>query len=59
LGDENAENVLVGSGSDDCFLADFGGSYTDRWVDRTLIETRAGDDQAVEKIAKSLVFPGI
>ncbi|KAH6703024.1 hypothetical protein BKA61DRAFT_494016 [Leptodontidium sp. MPI-SDFR-AT-0119] len=53
-GDGKAENVLVGSGSDDCFLVDFGGSYTDGWVDRTLMETRAGDDQAVKKIAKFL-----
>ncbi|KAH6719147.1 hypothetical protein BKA61DRAFT_271496 [Leptodontidium sp. MPI-SDFR-AT-0119] len=49
-----AENILVESGSDGCFLVDFGGSYTDGWVDRTLMETRAGDDQTVEKIAKWL-----
>jgi len=53
-GDGKAENALVGSESDDCFLVDFGGSYTDGWVNRTLVETRAGDDQAVEKIAKFL-----
>ena len=54
-GDGKAENVLVRRGSDDCFLVDFGGSYTDGWVDKTLMETRAGDDQAVEKIAKFLM----
>lgn len=53
-GDGKAENVLVGSRSDDCFLVDFGGSYADGWADRTLMETRAGDDQAVKKIAKFL-----
>jgi hypothetical protein len=53
-GDGKAENILVGSESDDCFLVDFGGSYTDGWVDRALMETRAGDNQAVEKIAKLL-----
>ena len=53
-GDGKAENVLVGSRSDDCFLVDFGGSYTDGWVDRTLMETRAGDNQAVKQIAKFL-----
>lgn len=46
--------VLVGSESDYCFLIDFGGSYTDGWVDKNLMETRAGDDQAAEKIAKFL-----
>jgi tRNA A-37 threonylcarbamoyl transferase component Bud32 len=53
-GDEKAENVLVGSESDDCFLVDSGGSYTDGWLDRTLMETRAGDYQAVEMIVKFL-----
>ena len=46
--------MVWGNGSDDCFLVDFGGSYTDGWVHRTLMETRSGDDQAVEKIAKFL-----
>ncbi|KAH7356676.1 hypothetical protein BKA65DRAFT_604464 [Rhexocercosporidium sp. MPI-PUGE-AT-0058] len=53
-GDGKVENVLVGSESDDFFLVDFGGSYTDGWVDRTLMETRAGDHQAVMKIARFL-----
>ncbi|KAL2073758.1 hypothetical protein VTL71DRAFT_11084 [Oculimacula yallundae] len=53
-GDGKAENVLVGSGSEDCFLVDFGGSYTNGWVDSALMETPAGDDQAVEKIVRFL-----
>ncbi|KAK0120228.1 hypothetical protein ONS95_011634 [Cadophora gregata] len=57
-GDGKAENVLIRSGTDDCFLIDFGGSYTHGWVDRELMESRAGDNQAVEKIVKFLSEEG-
>lgn len=52
-GDGKPHNVLV-DGWDDCFLIDFGGSYTEGWADRTLMDTHAGDDQAVEKIVEYL-----
>ncbi|TVY12805.1 hypothetical protein LARI1_G009293 [Lachnellula arida] len=49
-GDGKPENVLVHSGTDDCYLVDFGGSWTDGWVDAELRETEAGDEQALTRI---------
>jgi hypothetical protein len=53
-GDGKPENIIVGSKQDDCFLVDFGGSQTNGWVDIELMETREGDQQAVERIAEFL-----
>lgn len=53
-GDGKPHNVLVNSDTDDCFLIDFGGSWTDGWVDAKLAETRAGDKQALTRILKFL-----
>ncbi|KAE9379640.1 hypothetical protein N431DRAFT_434569 [Stipitochalara longipes BDJ] len=49
-GDGKPHNVLIHSGTNDCWLVDFGGGWTDGWVDEELMETRAGDKQAVVKI---------
>ncbi|TVY87562.1 hypothetical protein LAWI1_G005477 [Lachnellula willkommii] len=55
-GDGKPENVLIHSGTDDCYLVDFGGSWTDGWVDAELRETEAGDEQALTRI---LYFLGV
>ncbi|KAH9215231.1 hypothetical protein DL95DRAFT_425149 [Leptodontidium sp. 2 PMI_412] len=49
-GDGKPDNVLVHAETYDCWLVDFGGSWTDGWVDAELQETWAGDKQAVVKI---------
>ncbi|TVY36765.1 hypothetical protein LOCC1_G008107 [Lachnellula occidentalis] len=49
-GDGKPENVLIHSETDDCYLVDFGGSWTDGWVDAELKETEAGDEQALTRI---------
>ncbi|TVY20794.1 hypothetical protein LARI1_G001796 [Lachnellula arida] len=43
-------NVLIHKDTDDAWLIDFGGSWTDGWVDEDLRETREGDEQAVGRI---------
>jgi serine/threonine protein kinase len=53
-GDGKPENILIHSKTDDAWLVDFGGSYTDGWVDAKLKETVAGDEQALQKIIKLL-----
>jgi hypothetical protein len=49
-GDGKPANVLIHQKTDDAWLIDFGGSWTDGWVDRELRETREGDEQAVKRI---------
>jgi serine/threonine protein kinase len=49
-GDGKPKNVLINSETDDCYLIDFGGSWTDGWVDAKLMETKAGDEQALTRI---------
>ncbi|KAF4633404.1 hypothetical protein G7Y89_g4721 [Cudoniella acicularis] len=49
-GDGKPENVLINSETDDCCLVDFGGSWTDGWVDAKLMETKVGDEQALTRI---------
>ncbi|KAH8805502.1 hypothetical protein F5884DRAFT_860107 [Xylogone sp. PMI_703] len=52
-GDGKADNVLIDV-NDDAWLIDFGGGWTDEWVDEKLAETIEGDKQAVQKIARLL-----
>jgi serine/threonine-protein kinase RIO1 len=53
-GDGKPHNVLVHKDTHDAWLIDFGGSWTHGWVDRDLMGTEQGDDQAVERIIKFL-----
>jgi len=50
------DNVLIHTETNDCWLVDFGGSWTDGWVDAELKETSAGDKQAVVNIIDFLAF---
>lgn len=49
-GDGKTENVLVDSETDDAWLIDFGGGFTEGWVDVGVRETVEGDHQAPKKI---------
>ncbi|KAF9783640.1 hypothetical protein IL306_008767 [Fusarium sp. DS 682] len=48
-GDAKPSNVVIGD-QDDAWLIDFGGGYTQGWVDEELMETKEGDEQALSKI---------
>lgn len=56
-GDAKADNFMVDV-REDLWIIDFGGSYTDGWVDPELMETEEGDDMGVEKIVGALDDPG-
>jgi serine/threonine protein kinase len=49
-GDGKPANVLIHKDTDDAWLIDFGGSWTDDWVDEEFMETQEGDEQAVGRI---------
>ncbi|EHK97581.1 hypothetical protein M7I_6669 [Glarea lozoyensis 74030] len=53
-GDGKPENVLVNHETDDCCLVDFGGSWTEGWVDAELSDTKEGDGQALKRILEFL-----
>ena len=55
-GDGKPHNVLIHRDTDDAWLIDFGGSWTDGWVDEELIETPEGDNQAVGRILNFLAI---
>ncbi|KAI7270655.1 hypothetical protein KC345_g7393 [Hortaea werneckii] len=55
-GDAKADNFMVDA-HNDLWIIDFGGSYTEGWVDPELRDTAEGDDQGVEKIANALHDP--
>lgn len=52
-GDGKAENVLIDI-KDDTYIADFGGSWTDGWVQKELAGTIKGDKRALKKIIQLL-----
>ncbi|KAK4099631.1 hypothetical protein N658DRAFT_498114 [Parathielavia hyrcaniae] len=52
-GDAKAENVMIDK-NNDAWLIDFGGGYTEGWVDEDKIGTIEGDLQGVAKIAEHL-----
>jgi len=52
-GDGKASNVIVDQ-TDNAWLIDFGGGWTEGWVDESLAGTVEGDDQAVRHIVKFL-----
>jgi serine/threonine protein kinase len=49
-GDGKPHNVLIHQETDDAWVIDFGGGYTEGWVDQELLETLEGDEQVVGKI---------
>jgi serine/threonine protein kinase len=52
-GDGKASNVIIDK-DDIAWLIDFGGGWTDGWVDEKLADTVEGDEQAVTNIMKFL-----
>ena len=56
-GDAKPDNILVDD-DDDVWIVDFGGSYTDGWVDEDKSETMEGDRQGVERI-KAFLGQGV
>ncbi|KAK6829343.1 hypothetical protein PG987_009927 [Apiospora arundinis] len=52
-GDAKAGNVLVDE-DDNAWIVDFGGSYTDGWVDPRMAGTVAGDEQGLARIWEAL-----
>lgn len=55
-GDAKADNFMVDA-SGKLWIIDFGGSYTEGWVDPELNETKEGDDMGTEKIVNALKDP--
>lgn len=55
-GDAKADNFIVDA-REDLWIIDFGGSYTEGWVDPGLAETREGDEMGLEKIVNALHDP--
>lgn len=54
FGDAKADNFLVDRDGK-LWIIDFGGSYTEGWVDAELEETKEGDRQGVDKIEGALL----
>lgn len=55
-GDAKADNFMVDE-DDKLWIIDFGGSYTEGWVDPELSETKSGDQMGLEKIVDALIDP--
>jgi hypothetical protein len=55
-GDAKADNFMVDA-DDELWIIDFGGSYTEGWVDPEISETLEGDDMGLEKIQAALEDP--
>ena len=54
FGDAKADNFLVDKDGK-LWIIDFGGSYTEAWVEEGKMETVQGDWQGVKKVAGALV----
>lgn len=52
-GDGKTSNIIIDE-RENAWLIDFGGGFTDGWVDEELAETIEGDEQAVGKIVEFL-----
>ncbi|KAM0193113.1 hypothetical protein ACHAPI_007843 [Fusarium lateritium] len=52
-GDGKSSNIVIDE-QDDAWLIDFGGGFTEGWVDEELAETKEGDEQALTKITELL-----
>ncbi|KAH0196689.1 hypothetical protein KCU86_g10373, partial [Aureobasidium melanogenum] len=55
-GDAKADNFMVDK-DDKLWIIDFGGSYTEGWIDPNLNETVEGDDMGTRKIVNALHDP--
>ncbi|KAK4634604.1 Chromatin modification-related protein [Fulvia fulva] len=55
-GDAKGDNLMVDA-NDDLWIIDFGGSYTEGWVDPELNETEEGDEMGVRRIVNGLTDP--
>ena len=55
-GDAKADNFVVDK-DENLWIIDFGGSYTEGWVDKELNETEEGDDMGTEKVVNALEDP--
>ncbi|KAF3043719.1 hypothetical protein E8E12_008457 [Didymella heteroderae] len=55
-GDAKADNFMVDK-HDDLWIIDFGGSYTEGWVDPALSDTLEGDEQGLQKVQEALQNP--
>jgi hypothetical protein len=55
-GDAKADNFMVDK-HDDLWIIDFGGSYTEGWVDPELSDTLEGDEQGLQKVQEALQKP--
>jgi serine/threonine protein kinase len=52
-GDAKPENILIDR-QDNAWITDFGGGYTEGWVDKELAETIEGDVQGLERIIEHI-----
>lgn len=55
-GDAKADNFVVDA-EENLWIIDFGGSYTEGWVDPEIAETKQGDNMGVQKIVNALRDP--
>jgi tRNA A-37 threonylcarbamoyl transferase component Bud32 len=55
-GDAKADNFMVDK-DDELWIIDFGGSYTEGWIDPEMSETKEGDDMGLGKVVKALKDP--
>ena len=55
-GDAKADNFMVDA-AEELWIIDFGGSYTEGWVDAEISETLEGDEMGLEKIQAALEDP--
>ncbi|KAL6150493.1 hypothetical protein ACJQWK_00557 [Exserohilum turcicum] len=55
-GDAKADNFMVDADSE-LWIIDFGGSYTEGWIDPDISETLEGDDMGLQKIQAALEDP--
>ena len=55
-GDAKGDNFMVDK-NDDVWIIDFGGSYTEGWVDPENMETIEGDEEGLEKVVNALKDP--